>query len=267
MNKNSLLIILTALVLNICAWQFSLDYFWSVFLVFGGVTFLLGINAVKEFTKDNWKLFSGFFIFSNLATLVIEIIMLKFDVWGFSNRVQHLSGITFLTYPIEEFVYWFFCPGIVALSYMTLGKKLEKFINPISFSRIIQRLSSIKFQKNDSNINYTNDNGSGKYSSGKKFPIYVWLQILIISSIVMLSKYYHGNKKAMFWTTLIFFSATFPNELYALSQGFWLYNSNKLLGIYIFKVPIEGFLMYFISPVLACMMIDISNRILFKKDI
>jgi len=267
MNKSSILIILTAFVLNICAWHMSLDYLWSVFLVFGGVMFLLFINAAKEFTKDNWKLFSGFFIFSNILTLIIEIIMLKFDVWGFSNRGHDLSGITFLTYPIEEFIYWALCPGIVAFSYILLGKKIEKFINPIKFSRIIQRISSLNFNTNDNNINYTPDDGSGKYSSGKKFPIYIWLQIILISTIIMLSKYYRGNKKAMMWTTLIFFSVAFPNELYALSQGFWLYNDNTLLGLYIFKVPVEGFLMYFLAPVCGCMMLDISNRLLFKKDL
>ena len=83
----------------------------------------------------------------------------------------------------------------------------------------------------------------------------------------MLSKYYHGNKKAMLWTALIFFSVAFPNELYALSQGFWLYNDNTLLGLYIFKVPVEGFMMYFLAPICGCMILDISNRLLFKKDI
>ena len=46
---------------------------------------------------------------------------------------------------IEEFIYWAFCPGIVAMSYIILGKKMDKFINPISFSKFI---SAFKIQKN-----------------------------------------------------------------------------------------------------------------------
>lgn len=265
MFKAFLISIITALSLNFFAYQLSLDYLWSVILVFGGMTLLFSANAFKTFTKENWKLFSGFFIFSNICTLIVEIVMLKFDVWGFSNRVQQLSGYTFLSYPIEEFIYWAFCPGIVALSYMTLGKKFDKVLDVISYSKLISIISKIKFKK-DSNINYTNDNGTGKYNSGNKFPVYIWLQILIISSIIYMRRYYRGNWKAMLYTTLIFFFTAFPNELYALSQGFWLYNDNKLLGIYFFKVPLEGFMMYFISPICAAMILDISNRFFFKKD-
>lgn len=256
--------IITALVLNFIAWKLNLDYLYSVLLVFGGMTILFSINAIKEFTKENWKLFSGFFIFSNICTLIVEIVMLKFDVWGFSNRVQQLSGITFLTYPIEEFIYWAFCPGIVAMSYIILGKKMDKFINPISFSKFI---SAFKIQKNDSNINYTKDDGTGRYNSGSRTPVYIWLQGMIIASIIMMTKYYKGNWKSMFYTTLIFFFTAFPHELYSISNGFWLYNDNKLLGIYLFKVPVEGFMMYFISPICAAMILDLSNRFFFKKDI
>ncbi len=257
-----------ALILNFCVYYFKFDYLWSVLTVFGGLSLFFIINAVKTFTKDNWKLFSGFFIFSNICTLIIEIVMLKFDVWGFSNRVQQLSGITFLSYPIEEFIYWAFCPAIVSFSYMLLGKKIDKFLNPIEYSKIMNfGFNFTKDKKNDSDIDYKNDSGNGKYNSGNKFPVYVWLQILIISSIIMLSKYYKGNWKSMIYTTILFFLVAFPNELYSISQGFWLYNDNKLLGIYIFKVPLEGFLMYFISPICGCMMLDVSNRILFKKDI
>jgi uncharacterized membrane protein YsdA (DUF1294 family) len=92
MNKSSILIILTALILNICAWQISLDYLWSILLVFGGVTFLLGISSVEKFTKDNWKLFSGFFVVSNILTLFIEIVMLKFEVWDFQIEFNIFLG-------------------------------------------------------------------------------------------------------------------------------------------------------------------------------
>ena len=143
--------------------------------------------------------------------------MLKFDVWGFSNRVQQLSGYTFLSYPIEEFIYWAFCPGIVALSYMTLGKRFDKVLDVISYSKLISIISKIKFKSN-SNINYTNDNGTGKYNSGNKFPVYIWLQILIISSIIYMRRYYKGNWKAMLYTNFNIFSSTFQMSCIFISS-------------------------------------------------
>ena len=268
MNKQFLVTSISAILLNLLGMYFRLDYFWSVLLVFGGISLLLSTNAIQTFSKNNWKLFGGFFIFSNIATLFIEMLMIHFNVWGFSNRVQSLSGLLFLGYPAEEFIYWAFCPAIVALSYISFGKTFDKFVNPFSLARVA-KLGMIftKPFKNDSGVTYTKEDKTGQYSSGKKFPVYIWLQILIISVIIMLSKYYRGNKKAMLYTTIAFFLTAFPHELYSTFNGFWIYNNSALLGIYLFRIPLEGYLMYFISPIAGCMMIDIANRIFFKKDI
>jgi ABC-type iron transport system FetAB permease component len=71
MNLPALVSIITALILNFAAYHFSLDYFWSVILVFGGMTTLFSINAIRQFTINNWKLFSGFFLFSNIKIFQI----------------------------------------------------------------------------------------------------------------------------------------------------------------------------------------------------
>jgi hypothetical protein len=135
-------------------------------------------------------LFSVFFLFSNLSTLFIEYLMIHFDVWSFSNRVQHLTGITFLNYPIEEFVYWSLCPVIVSLSYISFGKTFQKFLNPISFTNSINNFKSIlDVLKNDVKIKYQKESKVGEYESGKKVPVYIWLQVIIISSILLLKNY------------------------------------------------------------------------------
>lgn len=266
MNVSAIVAIVVSLVLNLFAWRLGLDYMWSVLLVFGGVALTFLVNAVKVFSRDNWKLFGGFVVFSNVCTLGVEIVMLKYDVWGFSDRVQRLSGLMFLGYPVEEFVYWAMCPGIVAGAYMVLGKKMDKFLDPVSLSRIAALGSALtRPLKNDTAVKYTPDAGTGKYQEGERRPVYVWLQVAIVASIAFMSNYFKGNWKAVGWTTLVFFATAFPNELYALSQGFWLYNEKKLLGVFFFGVPLEGFMMYFIAPVCACMILDVSNRFLRQK--
>lgn len=266
--KNFLAVSLIAIFLNVLTIYYKFDYLLSVISVLGGVSLLLFINSFKTFSKENWKLFSVFFLFSNLSTLFIEYLMIHFDVWSFSNRVQHLTGITFLKYPIEEFVYWALCPLIVSLSYISFGKTFQKFLNPISFTNTIKNFKSIlETLKNDVKIKYQKETKVGEYESGKKVPVYIWLQVIIVSLILLLKNYYRGNFRNLLYATFLFFFTAFPHEVYAVSNGFWIYNHNKMLGLYLFQIPLEGYLMYFISPICGCMILDVFNRIFFKKDL
>lgn len=267
MNVSAIVAIVVSLVLNLFAWRLELDYLWSVLLVFGGVALTFLANAAKVFSRDDWKLFGGFVVFSNVCTLGVEVVMLHCDVWGFSDRVQRLSGLLFLGYPVEEFVYWAMCPAVVAGCYMVLGRRrMDRFPNPVSLSGIASLGSFLtKPFKDDAKVKYTPDAGTGKYRAGARKLVYIWLQVAIVASIALMSRYSKDDWKAVGWTTLVFFATAFPNELYALSQGFWLYNERKLLGIYLFGVPVEGFAMYFIAPVCACMILDLSSGLFGGK--
>ena len=245
-----------ALILNVLAVVLSLNYLFSVLLVFGGVSLYLISNAVKLFSVSDWKFSTGFLIFSNICTLIVEVIMMKYDVWGFTNLKCQLIGLYFLSAPIEEYIYWAFCPVIACYSYMLMLKdKFVKSINPFKIASIVKNLKIKKF----GNAEYV-DAKDGSYSRGAKFPVYIWLQVAIITSIILMKRYFKGCWQALSLTTALFFLIAFPNELYSINSGFWAYNDNKLLGYYLFKIPLEGWMMYFIAPICSSMMIDIVRR-------
>lgn len=268
MFQKFLVSLFLAISLNVLSVHFKFDYLYSVLSVLGGVSLAFFINSIKTFSKENWKLFLAFFLFSNLSTFLIEFLMIHFDVWSFSNRVQSLTGITFLNYPIEEFVYWSFCPIIVSLSYISFGKSLNKFINPVTYTNFLKGFKTITDTlKDDSKIRYQKESKNGEYESGKKIPVYIWLQVIILAFIALLGNYYKGNWKALLYTIILFFVTAFPHEFYSVSNGFWIYNHNKMLGLFLFQIPLEGYLMYFISPICGCMLLDLFNKFFFKKDI
>ncbi|MEA3306524.1 MAG: hypothetical protein U9Q34_01920 [Elusimicrobiota bacterium] len=61
-----------------------------------------------------------------VALIGMEYLYLKFDVWGFSEKIDPLIGIWFGKAPIEEYVYWFgatpFCLSVY-LSYKRLFER------------------------------------------------------------------------------------------------------------------------------------------------
>jgi lycopene cyclase domain-containing protein len=60
------------------------------------------------------------------ASVVMEYLFLKFDVWFFSEKIDRLLGVWIGAAPVEEFVFWFgatpFCLAVY-LSYCRLFKK------------------------------------------------------------------------------------------------------------------------------------------------
>lgn len=245
-----------ALVLNLIAVIMNFGYLHSVLLVFGGISLFLAGNAKKLFNRDDWKFSTGFILFSNFCTLIVEVLMMKFDVWGFTRFSHELIGVNILSAPIEEYIYWAFCPIICCYSYMLMVK--DKFVKTLNPFKVLEYVKRLKIPKvGESKYVEAKD---GKYNRGQKYPVYIWLQVLIVTAIVLMSRYFKGSWKALVLTTLLFFFTAWPNELYSVYQGFWAYNDNRLLGFYLFNIPFEGYLMYFISPVCASMMIDIARR-------
>lgn len=259
----------------------SLSYMQSVVFVMGsialhGIGYMNQGRIAKTITKTEVVLVSGFVVFSNIMTLGLEFLMLKFDVWGFSSRKYNLLGPTLLGAPLEEFVYWALCPVIVAVYYLVMARSAVKPISKQSkyVTKLGIWLETLKVAKaipaqaaSTPQIDYVKPDSEFRYQRGTKFPTYVLVQIAIVSAILVMLKYYHGSKRAMFGTTLVFTATAWPHELYSTYCGFWVYNSQRLVGLELWRIPIEGYLMYIISPICGCMMIDLAARKFIGKDV
>lgn len=260
------------LILNAIAWYFKWDYLVSVNFVLGGITLLLTLNSIKVFTKNDWKLFGGISVFSNIFTFFVEVIMLKFDVWGFSSQHTRLLGITAFGAPIEEYIFWMYCPWLVGFTYIICARSgIDKTIDPKLLTLITKPLAKLEELKKaaiQDEVKYTSDTTtSGQYSRGNKFPVYLSIQLILLGMVVYLKKLYHGSWRSMLLTLGLFFFTMMPYEQYAISQGFWTYNANKMIGLFFLKVPFEGWLMYILPPIAGAMFTDVCSRKFFGKDI
>lgn len=275
-NMPIISLILAAVVLNLVSALSKLDYLWSVLFVLGGLSFLLSIATFKNqrVSRNDLKLFFGFYIFSNIMTLALEMVMLKFNVWGFTHHTFNLTGFTLLDAPIEEYVYWSFCPIIVGLSYINISRGLAESVSvePAIITKLAELLKTVQLKTQSpraDSVNYVDPQNevNGQYKQGAKYPVYIWVQILIIVAIIAMARYFHGSYKALAATAVIFFAVAFPHEAYAVTHGFWIYNTQHLIGPFIGPIPIEGYFMYFISPICGGMMLDLADRKFFKQDV
>jgi len=160
--------------------------------------------------------------------------------------------------------------AIVPLAYLVFGKALAAPVkeNPVLLAKLVGWASKLHLQaKTDKNTYVEADDKPGQFEEGSKFPVYACVQLAILASIIALVRRYHGNWKALLSTVLVFFLTAFPNEAYSIHQGYWLYNSQKMIGIFFLHIPLEGWLMYFLPAVLACFMLDVANRMFFGKDV
>ena len=258
MDKKVFAVCFAPLMLNLIAFLNKWDY-------------LVSVNSVKVFSKNDWKLFFGISVFSNIFTFFIEVIMLKLDVWSFSSHKARLLGYTFWNAPIEEYVFWMYCPWLVGFSYILFSRSnVDKVIDLSLLEEITKPLASIEKKIKEhikDNVEYVEDSSAGKYARGSKVPVYLSIQLILITMIVFLKKKYHGSKYSMLLTTILFFITMMPYEQYAISQGFWTYNENKMVGLFILNVPIEGWMMYILPPIAGAMLTDVLSKKFFNKDI
>lgn len=269
-----ILFLLLPLLLNGLAWLANMDYLISVNFVLGGVTLALLGNAWKVLTRNEWKIFLGICGISNVITVLIEVIMLRLDSWGFTAQRFHLLGLTFLGAPIEEYNFWIYAPVLVCLAYLVLSHERdlsspgfgEIFLSVLA-ARKLQVLEEDISKRIISKIVYIEDSVDGKYFAGSKIPTYVTIQLLLLATILWLRRYYHGSRQALALTTAVFFLTMMPYEQYAIRSGFWTYNAHRMLGIFFLDVPLEGWCMYFLPPVAGGMIIDVLSQRFFKKDI
>lgn len=259
-----------AITLNIINYFMEQNYLLSVLLVMGGLSLTIAISTFtsKAVFPNDIKALVAFIGFSNIMTLIVEYFMLKYDVWAFSKQFSELSGFVFMHAPIEEFVYWFLCPVLVGGTYLNILRSSPPAVVSTSvIVRWIEKLQAmnIKARTPSPDIQYTETNAQGQYRRGGKYPVYLYLQLSIIAAIIAMLRYFHGSWKAVGYTTALFVIVAFPHEYYSVGQGFWIYNANHELGWFFMRVPLEGWLMYVISPVCGCMMYDIGARVFFKS--
>lgn len=270
-----------ATVLNLAAVLFKLNYIASVMLVMGGMSAFYLYYCSKLFDKKLWISLLVFLCFSNLLTTPIEKLMIVLDIWGFSNDNFRLIGVNFWGAPVEEYVYWWMSPVVVGSQYMALAL-MHRFVSlEASNGRFylwllgLSKIASETIQKyaNDSNIDYVENDPKatkqeyGTYKRGKKAPAWIYVQLAIIVTILALMRFYRGRWAALWWTTATFVAVGYGNELYALHQGFWVYNANRLLGPFVLGVPVEEWIMYVASSICGCMIINIGNRKFLKINL
>ena len=269
MLRNALLAAGLAIALNIAAAMGGLSYQACVVLVFGGMVAFFATNAWRVLSADDWKLFAGFFLAGNIATTLLEIFMMRFDVWGFTSRTHHLSGYTIFGAPLEEYGYWACCAAIVPLAYLGFSRRQGPMRYDPAFLTSLEAFADrLHLQAKTDPVAYVEESEGkeGQFARGSRFPVYICIQLAFVAAIAGLLRRYHGSWKALVATVVVFSLVVFPNEAWSIHQGYWAYNSQKMVGIYFLHIPLEGWLMYFLPAVFACMVIDIADRDIFGKD-
>jgi lycopene cyclase domain-containing protein len=259
-----------AVVLNAVAALGGFSYQASVVLVFGGMVAFFAANARKVLAPNDWKLFAGFFLAGNVATTVLEVFMMRFDVWGFTCRTQHLTGWTLLGAPVEEYEYWACCVAMVPLSYLAFSRRQPSMrVDPAFLTKLEAFASQLHLKAKTDPVSYVEETEGevGQFARGARFPVYICIQLVFVAAIAALVRRYHGNWKALVATVVVFSLAVFPNEFYSIHRGYWAYNSQKMVGIYFLRIPLEGWLMYFLPACFACMVLDIADRDIFGRDV
>ena len=106
-----------------------------------------------------------------------------------------------------------------------------------------------------------------RYGRGKKWP--AWALLAIPFAMVMVVLYplvkRKVNWRACWLTVLVFEVMMLPVEHYAVILGFWVYNTNRLLGPEIWGIPIEEPLIYyFLPPMMVVMAFELVTGLLNK---
>ncbi len=103
-------------------------YFISYTVLFWVPSILFLIFLYRPLQTYTRKAFWLTVFIMAVVSVIMEYLYLKFDVWGFSERIDPLLGIWIWKAPIEEYVYWFgatpFCLSLY-LAYCRLFEKLK----------------------------------------------------------------------------------------------------------------------------------------------
>lgn len=272
--KFILTIIFASIAVNIFIGRMGFNYFWTIVAGMGLPTLIVWFMGRKNLDLSAWKSFITFNLFSIVISTIIEVIMLNYDTWGFSKAHGRFIGVNFIGAPIEEYIYWWIAPILVGMLYITLRKITQIDPVPPGIESSVEYLGYIgsAFMKSSNSADatpYLENDGvivqNGSYVRGTSiFPTWMWIQILVVLVIFYLKKYFKGNWLTVFAVSGIFACVAFIGELHAIDYGFWVYNKQRVIGIFFFNIPIEQYPMYFLSAIFECVVIDIVGRKHFK---
>lgn len=272
-----------ALGLNLATVLLDMNYMTSVILVMGGVSAIALFSGVRSLKSRDYLSMAIFVVGSAVATTIIEKLMIVFDVWGFSNRHAGLCGLDFWGAPVEEYVYWWMAPIIVCVSYVVAVRdrnalssfEVPRFLSIAASTMSLKAVSDAMTKVADAGSSaYLESNGTSpessspsKYKRGTKFPVWIWVVAFVLVALAVAYVFFRGSWKAVLATTAVFVCVAYPNELYSLSQGYWVYNQNRMIGPWLFGVPVEEWAMYTASPAAGSMLYSSLHRVLFKEQI
>lgn len=267
-----------ALVANGLCIILRMDYLSSVLVSMGAVSAALVVSARSApWSRASIRTALIFILGSAVITTGIEKLMLVLDVWGFSRRYYHLIGIDFLGCPIEEYVYWWLAPVVVAVTYVTCPRsyKAIDISAPawlLSFASVLgTSMTRLNQSRPASGSGYLEDSKvdveDKSYSRGSKFPVWAAVAAAVVLGCFFVYRHFRGSRNAIIATTLVFVCVAYPNELYSLSHGFWSYNQSRILDIWFLGVPVEEWFMYICSPICGGMLFSVLEEKLFGQVI
>jgi len=230
-----------------------------VFLTFSLPLFWMSRN---DMSKSFLKAAGIFFVVSNIMTLIIEYLYVKTDIWGFSKAYQpNLVGIEVLGAPIEEYVFWAMAP-LATISafvyYVNYLPNRNKSAIPEGIKLGADYVEDV--QRDSSNRPLYNRGGSNI--------IYTLLIafIAVLGAVLVFAVKGKLPWKGMLLATASFWALTMPFEQYAVINELWIYNIQKSLGYHLLGVPIEGWAMYNLAPLVGMTMFSyIINTIEVKN--
>lgn len=249
----------TALGLNAVTIVLDTNYMASVLLVFAGVIACALFWSAKNFSTNDAKAIVAFSVVVDLLTTGIEKLMMVFDVWGFSRAHHYMIGLTLFGAPIEEYVYWWLCPVLVACTYFAFARDRlqEHQANKLlhveqSLSVLIACQLSRYIDQKKQKAKYLEDDGiepaDSRYARGASVPVWAFLPAIALGSGLWVMHRFRGKFSDVASTVIVFCCVAYPNELYSLSQGLWVYNQNRIIGIWFGGVPVEEWCMYVFAP-------------------
>jgi lycopene cyclase domain-containing protein len=225
----------------------------------------------KTFMKENAKPVIAFFVFSTITTTLLEIIFIKTDTWGFTKEFSSMIGYTLLGAPVEEYLFWEFCPLVVIITFLYYKqKKVESVLNEgwidkaekslLTYVEKIKPVADKTPQSEYVDSEVVKKDGYDTYSRGSKVPVYTIFVVTTILAIFAMRKYFKGQTNEILFTAAAFFSVIAPFEQYALKHGVWVYNTQKMLGIEFYGVPVEEWAIYLACPIAGCLFITLFSK-------
>jgi hypothetical protein len=220
-----------------------------------------------------WKPYVLFVAFSMLATTVIEVWLLKTDTWGFSKQINVLSPFQWLGAPVEEYIFWDFCPIAVVQLYLFYSAKLPKFGSTKAgaivsgFVGVLAGAMLVKAETKKAentkgkggiiidDVAKGDASGRDTYKRGANGANFTIFLSLVAASIILLHKYLSRGLLSVMATSIAFMILMMPYEQYAVITHTWVYNLNKMFGVAFLGVPVEEWLLYLLCPLSGSLMI------------